>query len=73
MRGDAISRFETINFPIFFKKRSGYHLFSCGRSEDFGYCPYCDPNFSGVPGLAQALTGYDLAMGNPNPGRNKNQ
>ncbi len=37
-------------------------------SEDFGVCPYCDPNFSSVPGMAQALMGYDLPMGDPNPG-----
>ncbi len=38
------------------------------RSADFGFCPYCDPDFVSVPGIQQVLRGYDLPMGDPNPG-----
>ena len=33
-----------------------------------GECTYCDPNFMPIPGIEQALKGYDVPMGNPNPG-----
>ena len=38
------------------------------KAANFGECPYCDPNFASVPGIEQALMGYDVPMGNPNPG-----
>ena len=33
-----------------------------------GECEYCDPNFMSVPGIEEALKGYDVPSGNPNPG-----
>ena len=33
-----------------------------------GECEYCDPNFMNLPGLEEALKGYDVPSGNPNPG-----
>ena len=36
--------------------------------EAFGECTYCDPNFMAIPGIEEALRGYDVPMGNPNPG-----
>ena len=39
------------------------------RAEDVrGECEYCDPNFMNVPGIEEALRGYDVPSGNPNPG-----
>ena len=35
---------------------------------NFGECTYCDPNFMAIPGIEQALKGYDVPMGNPIPG-----
>ena len=31
-------------------------------------CPYCDPDWDDVPNLPEAMKGYDVAMGNPDPG-----
>ena len=33
----------------------------------FVICPYCDPDHSPYPNLKEALRGYDVPMGNPNP------
>ena len=39
------------------------------KKEDVrGECEYCDPNFMNVPGIEEALKGYDVPSGNPNPG-----
>ena len=35
----------------------------------FVICPYCDPNHMAYPNLEEAVRGYDVPMGNPNPGR----
>ena len=35
----------------------------------FIICPYCDPNHMAYPNLEEAVRGYDVPMGNPNPGR----
>ena len=35
----------------------------------FVICPYCDPNHMAYPNLEEAMRGYDVPMGNPNPGR----
>ena len=44
-----------------------------GEGEDKadvrGECEYCDPNFMNLPGLEEALKGYDVPSGNPNPGK----
>ena len=32
-------------------------------------CPYCDPNWDDVPNLPEAMKGYDVPMGNPDPGK----
>ncbi len=39
----------------------------------YGYviCPYCDPNYMAFPNLEEAMRGYDVPMGNPNPGKQK--
>ena len=39
-------------------------LFEC-----YVICPYCDPNYVAFPNLEEAMRGYDVPMGNPNPGR----
>jgi hypothetical protein len=31
-------------------------------------CPYCDPNWDDVPNFPEAMKGYDVPMGNPDPG-----
>ena len=33
-------------------------------------CPYCDPDWYDVPNFPEAMKGYDLPMGNPDPGIN---
>ena len=33
-----------------------------------GKCKYCNPNWSYVSNFAEACKGYDVPMGNPNPG-----
>ncbi len=35
-------------------------------------CPYCDPNYMAFPNLEEAMRGYDVPMGNPNPGEMSN-
>ena len=37
--------------------------------EAFVICPYCDPNHMAYPNMEEAVRGYDVPMGNPNPGR----
>ena len=37
--------------------------------ECFVICPYCDPNHMAYPNMEEAVRGYDVPMGNPNPGR----
>ena len=32
-------------------------------------CPYCDPNHVAYPNLEETCRGYDVPMGNPNPGK----
>ena len=36
-------------------------------SQGFVICPYCDPNHVAYPNLEEAMRGYDVPMGNPNP------
>ena len=31
-------------------------------------CPYCDPDWDDVPNLPEAMKGYDVPMGYPDPG-----
>ena len=31
-------------------------------------CPYCNPSHMAYPNLEEAMRGYDVPMGNPNPG-----
>ena len=31
-------------------------------------CPYCDPDWEDVPNSIEAMRGYDIALGNPDPG-----
>ena len=38
------------------------------KADVRGECEYCDPNFMNLPGLEEALKGYDVPSGNPNPG-----
>ena len=40
-----------------------------GSTEAYVICPYCDPNYVAFPNLEEAMRGYDVPMGNPNPGR----
>ena len=35
----------------------------------FVICPYCDPGHSPYPNLKEALRGYDVPMGDPNPSK----
>ena len=37
--------------------------------QSYVICPYCDPNHMAYPNLEEAVRGYDVPMGNPNPGR----
>ncbi len=37
--------------------------------QTLGKCVYCDPNFMKIPNMEDAMRGYDLPMGNPNPGK----
>ena len=37
--------------------------------ESFVICPFCDPNHMAYPNLEEAVRGYDVPMGNPNPRR----
>ena len=48
-----------------------YLLFSsCMQNNPWGFvlCPYCNPNHMAYPNLEEAMRGYDVPMGNPNPG-----
>ena len=38
-------------------------------SNAFVICPYCDPEHSPYPNLKEALRGYDVPMGDPNPSK----
>lgn len=40
-------------------------------SQSFVVCPYCDPNFVASPNLEEAMRGYDVPMGNPDPGQGR--
>ena len=31
-------------------------------------CPYCNPTWNDVPNFPEAMKGYDVPMGNPDPG-----
>ena len=31
-------------------------------------CPYCDPTWNDIPNFPEAMKGYDVPMGNPDPG-----
>ena len=33
----------------------------------FVICPYCDPEHDPYPNIKEALRGYDVPMGDPNP------
>ena len=37
--------------------------------KSFVICPFCDPNHMAYPNLEEAVRGYDVPMGNPNPRR----
>ena len=45
-------------------------MFLLSTEEMYGIvlCPYCDPNHMAYPNLEEAMRGYDVPMGNPNPG-----
>ena len=36
--------------------------------EMIAECPYCNPNWNDVPNFPEAMKGYDVPMGNPDPG-----
>ena len=38
------------------------------ENQVLGKCTYCDPNSMNIPNLEDAMRGYELPMGNPNPG-----
>lgn len=42
-------------------------FFNCS-GHGFVLCPYCDPNHMAYPNLEEAMRGYDVPTGNPNPG-----
>ena len=44
-------------------------IWSTYSSEGFVICPYCDPEHSPYPNLKEALRGYDVPMGDPNPSK----
>ena len=35
--------------------------------QGFVICPYCDPEYDPYPNIKEALRGYDVPMGDPNP------
>ena len=49
--------FSFLGFSLIFRIASGYVV-----------CPYCDPNHVAYPNLEETCRGYDVPMGNPNPG-----
>ena len=52
-------------FIVFFILKCRYGIFV----DSFVICPYCDPNHMAYPNMEEAVRGYDVPMGNPNPGR----
>ena len=44
-------------------------LFLIQTTLGFVLCPYCDPNHIAYPNLEEAMRGYDVPMGDPNPGQ----
>ena len=44
-------------------------LLSFDSCTGFVICPYCDPEHSPYPNLKEALRGYDVPMGDPNPSK----
>jgi hypothetical protein len=52
--------FFFLEFSLIFRIASGYVV-----------CPYCDPNHVAYPNLEETCRGYDVPMGNPNPGKKK--
>ena len=44
-------------------------LFLTRHTSGFVLCPYCDPNYIAYPNLEEAMRGYDVPMGDPNPGQ----
>ena len=52
-------------FIVLFILKYRYDIFV----ESFVICPYCDPNHMAYPNMEEAVRGYDVPMGNPNPGR----
>ena len=38
-----------------------------------GECPYCDPDWDDVPNLPEAMKGYEVPLGNPDPGNYINE
>ena len=45
-----------------------HYLYNFQNVECYVKCPYCDPNHMAYPNLEEAMRGYDVPMGNPNPG-----
>jgi hypothetical protein len=43
-------------------------LLICANVQAYVICPYCDPNYMAYPNLEETCRGYDVPMGNPNPG-----
>ena len=37
--------------------------------QSFVICPYCNPGHSPYPNLKEAMRGYDIPMGDPNPSK----
>ena len=48
------------------EKRNKEHYLSMQKL--IGICPYCNPNWHDVPNLPEAMKGYDVPKGNPDPG-----
>lgn len=44
-------------------------IFYSHHADSFVVCPYCDPNYMAYPNLEEAMRGYDVPMGDPNPGK----
>ena len=47
------------------KRNKEHHL---SMQKLIGICPYCNPNWHDVPNLPEAMKGYDVPNGNPDPG-----
>ena len=54
-----------LKFIVLFILKCRYDIFV----DSFVICPYCDPNHMAYPNMEEAVRGYDVPMGNPNPGR----